>query len=100
MLYITKQDILFADSLYKKTDGKLNLGYVENYSGNKKTSIIASIEPVYITNETCGKVIKQIKKTLKGKSEKDILEEAYAQLYYLYGKPDEKAITEVYSSIK
>lgn len=100
MLYITRQDILFADSLYKKSDGQLSLGFVENYSGNKKTKIITKIQPVYITKKACGSTIKLIKKTLKGKPEKDILEEIYAQLYFLYGKPDEKAVQEVYSSIK
>lgn len=100
VLYITRQDILFADSLYKKSDGQLNLGYVENYSGNKNVKNITKIEPVYITKETCGNIIRPIKKTLKGKPEKDILEEVYAQIYYLYGKPDEQAITEVYRSIK
>jgi len=100
MLYITREDILFGDSLYKKRDGQLNLGYIENYSGDKKVKFITPIEPVYITKETCRDAIRLIKKTLKGKPEKDILQEAYTQLYYLYGKPDEQVVKEVYSSIK
>lgn len=100
ILYITREDILFGDSLYKKADGEINLGYIENYSGDKKVKFITPVEPVYITKETCGNAIKLIKKTLKAKSEKEILQEAYAQLYYLYGKPDEQAIKDVYSSIK
>ena len=100
MLYITRQDILFADSLYKKSDGPLSLGFVENYSGNKKTKIITQIQPVYITKKDCSNAIKLIKKTLKGRPEKDILEEIYAQLYFRYGKPDERAVNELYSSIK
>ena len=100
ILYITREDILFGDSLYKKADGQLNLGYIENYSGDKKVKFITPIEPVYITKETCRDAIRLIKKTLKGKPEKDIMQEVYAQLYYLYGKPDEQAVTEIYRSIK
>ncbi len=100
MLYITREDISFNDGLYRKSDGELNLGYIENYSGDKKVKFITPVEPVYITREACRDAIKLIKKTLKGKPEKDILQEVYAQLYYLYGKPDEQAIKEVYSSIK
>ncbi len=100
ILYITREDILFSDSLYKKADGQLNLGYIENYSGDKKVKFITPVEPVYITKEACVNSIKLIKKTLKGKSEKDILQEVYTQLYYLYGKPDELAVTEIYRSIK
>ena len=100
ILYITREDILFGDSLYKKADGQLNLGYIENYSGDKKVKFITPIEPVYITKETCRNTIAVIKKTLKGKPEKDILQELYAQLYYLYGKPDEQAVSEIYRSIK
>jgi hypothetical protein len=100
ILYITKEDIFFNDSLYKKTAGQLNLGYIENYSSNKNVKYIAVIEPVFISKETCGNVISVIKKTLKGKPEKEILQEVNTQIYYLYGKPDELAIKEIYSSIK
>lgn len=100
MLYITRDDISFKDGLYKKSDGQLNLGYIENYSGDKKVRFITPIEPVFISRETCADAIRIIGKTLKGRPEKEILEEVYAQVYYLYGRPDEEAIKEVYSSIK
>lgn len=100
MLYITKEDIFFNDSLYKKSAGQLNLGYIQDYSGNKNVKLITSVEPVYITKETCSNAIGVIKKTLKGKPQKEILQEVYAEMYYLYGKPDEQALKEIYSSIK
>ena len=100
MLYITREDISFNDGLYKKSDGQLNLGYIENYSGDKKVKFITPVEPVYISREECSNIIRTIKKTLKGKAEQKILEEASTQIYYLYGKPDEQAIKEIYSSIK
>ena len=100
ILYITKDDISFNDGLYKKSDGQLNLGYIENYSTEKKVKFITPVEPIFISREECINAIRTIKKTLKGKPEKDILEEVYAQIYYLYGKPDELAIKEIYSSIK
>lgn len=100
ILYITKEDISFNDGMYKKVDGQLNLGYVENYSSDKKVKFITPVEPVFINKEECGNVIRVIKKTLKGKPEKEILEEVYQQLYYQYGKPDEQALKEIYSSIK
>lgn len=100
MLYITRDDIFFNDGPYKKSDGQLNLGYIQNYSGDKKVKFITPVEPVYITRESCGDAVRVIKKTLKGKPEKDVLEEVYAQIYYLYGKPDEQALKEIYRSIK
>ena len=100
ILYITREDISFNDGLYKKSDGQLNLGYIENYSTDKKVKFTTPVEPVYISREDCTNTIKVIKKTLKGKPEKNILEEVYAQIYYLYGKPDEQVIKEIYSSIK
>lgn len=100
MLYITRDDISFTDGLYKKADGQLNLGYIENYSGDKKVKFITLIEPAFISREECINTIQAIKKALKGKTEKEILEEVYAQIYYLHGKPDEQAIKEIYSSIR
>jgi hypothetical protein len=100
MLYITKEDISFGDGLYKKADGELNLGYVQNYSRDKNVKFITPIEPVFITRDEAGTVIKTIKKTLKGKPEKDILAEASTQLYYQYGKPDELAVKEIYNTVK
>jgi hypothetical protein len=100
ILYITREDISFNDSLYKKTAGQLNLGYIENYSGDKKAKFITVIDPVYITREACIKVIRDIKLALKGRTEKEILDELYTQIYYLYGKPDEQALAEIYSSSK
>jgi hypothetical protein len=100
ILYITKEDITFNDSLYKKSTGQLNLGYIENYSGDKKAKFITVIDPIYITREACIKVIRDIKLALKGRTEKEILEELYTQIYYLYGKPDEKAIEEIYKTGK
>jgi len=99
-LYISKEDISFNNGLYTKSDGQLNLGYIENYSGDKKVKFITPIEPAYISRETCSDAVKVIKKTLKDKPEKTILEEVYTQIYYLYGKPDEQAIKEIYSSVK
>ncbi|MFM6925869.1 MAG: hypothetical protein ACKOU7_10250 [Ferruginibacter sp.] len=100
ILYITKDDISFNDGMYKKADGQLNLGYIENYSGNKKVRFITAVEPAFISRETGADAIRLIKKTLKGRPEKEIQEEVYTQMYYQYGKPDEQAIKEIYSSIK
>ncbi len=100
ILYITKDDISLNEGVYKKSDGQLNLGYIENYSRDKKVKFITPIEPVFISKEECSNTIRTIKRTLKGKPEKEIVEEVYAQIYYLYGKPDEQAIKDIYSSIK
>jgi hypothetical protein len=100
MLYIIRDDISFSNGLYTKSDGQLNLGYIENYSSDKKVKFITPVEPVFISKEECSNIIKTIKKTLKGKPEKEILEEVYTQIYYLYGKPDEQTIKDIYSSIK
>lgn len=100
MLYITKADILFSDSLYKSSDGQLNLGFIENYSADKKVKFITLLEPVYINKETCRDLVLAIRRTLKGKAEKDILAEINIQLYYQYGKPDELAVEAVYKMVK
>lgn len=100
MLYITKADIFFGDSLYKSSDGELNLGFLENYSGDKKVKFITPLQPVYINKEACRDLVLTIRRTLKGKSEKDILTEIGTQLYYQYGKPDELAVEAVYKMVK
>lgn len=100
MLYITRDDILFGDSLYKKTDGQLNLGYIQNYSADKRVSFISPIEPVYISKEVCRDLILLVRKTLKGKPDKEILNEVNAQLYYQFGKPDELAVEKIYLTVK
>jgi hypothetical protein len=100
MLYITKEDISFTNGLYKKTDGQLNLGYIENYSTNKKVKFITPIEPAFIGREEVSTVTKTIKKTLKGKPENEILAEICTQLYYQYGKPDELSVKAIYNTVK
>jgi len=100
MLYITKADISFADGVYKKADGQLNLGYIENYSGDKKVKFITLIEPAFTTREEVAVVVAAIKKPLKGRPEKEILAEICTQLYYQYGKPDEQAVKAIYNTLK
>lgn len=100
MLYISQDDLQFGDSLYKKTDGQLNLGYIENYSADKKVNFITPLQPVYISKETCRDLISIIKKTMKGRPEKEILNEINTQLYYQYGKPDELAVKAIYDTVK
>ena len=99
-LLITKEDISFNGALYDKTAGQLKLGYIENYSGEKKAKMITTLEPAFITREDCSNVISGISEALKGKTKSEILKEIFTQVYYLYGKPDEQTIADIYSSIK
>ncbi len=100
MLCITRDDLVFGDSLYKKSDGQLNLGYIENYSADKKVNFVTPLEPVYISREACKNLISIIKKAMKGRPEKEILNEVNTQLYYQYGKPDEMAVRAIYDTVK
>ena len=100
LLIITKDDIVFDDKIYSKEAGKLNLGYMEGYSSSKNASLVTALEPAFITREECMDIIKSIKRSMPGKPGKDILKEIYTQLYFLFGKPDEKAIEQLYQQIK
>ena len=99
-LMITLADIIFNDKLYNKSDGQLNLGFIRNYSTDKKTKLVSVIEPAYMSSEECTSIIKGIKTSLKGKPEKEILKEIYTQLYYIYGKPDQLIIEQLYHNLK
>ena len=99
-LYITRDDILFNDTFYTKSAGQLNLGYIENYSGDKKAKFITVINPLYITRAACIRLVRDIKLALNDRPDKEILEELYVQIYYLYGKPDEKSLEEIYKADK
>ncbi len=99
-LLITREDILFNDKLYSKQAGLLNLGFIRNYSAEKKTKLVTVIEPAYISSEECIGIIKGIKTSLKDKPEKEILKEIYTQLYYLYGKPDQQVLEQLLHNLK
>jgi hypothetical protein len=99
-LIITREDIVFKDSLYNKTMGQLNLAYIENYSGDRKIKLITSLEPAFITRAECSEVIRGIRTALKDSPDKEILKELLTQIYYAYGKPDENTLTEIYRTTK
>lgn len=99
-LLITREDILFNDKLYSKQAGQLNLGFIRDYSADKKTKLVTVIEPAYISSEDCIGIIKGIKTSLEGKPEKEILKEIYTQLYYLYGKPDQQVLEQLLHNLK
>ena len=99
-LLITREDILFNDKLYSKQAGQLNLGFIRDYSADKKTKLVTVIEPAYISSEECIGIIKGIKTSLKDKPEKEILKEIYTQLYYLYGKPDQQVLEQLLHNLK
>lgn len=99
-LIISRTDIIFNDSLYSSAAGPLNLGYLENFSKNKKTKLVSSIEPVFMTKEECNNIIRGIKNSLAGKPDNEILQEVYTQLYYGYGKPNEHIIEQLYLQLR
>ena len=96
VISISREDIVFNDTLYSSDMGILHLGYLENFSGEKKATLVTNIDPVYISREECGDIIRGIKNCMTGVRDTEILNEIYTQLYYLYGKPDEQTIEQLY----
>ena len=99
-LQITKDDIMFYDKLYERSDGQLNLGFVQDYSTNKKMKLVGVIEPEYLSSEACSDIMKSIKASMHDKPEREILKEIYTELYYIYGKPDVQTIEQLYQKLK
>ena len=100
-LNISREDIVFKEKLYSIEAGELKLGLVNQYTtDNNVIKKIATINPSFITRETCASVIKAVKSAMGHADESTILKEVYMQLYYTYGKPDENKIEEIFNSLK
>lgn len=99
-LQITRADISFNDKLYTPQDGELSLGYMEHYSTTKNANLVQTFVPVFLSKTECRNIMVGIRSAMKGMARSEIIKEIYTQLYYLYGKPDQHVIAEIYNSIK
>jgi hypothetical protein len=97
-LLISREDLTFNGKLYSQADGVLQLGFVQDYSKEKKVSQIADIKPAYLSKADLVKIIRAIKLALRGTSRDEILKEIYSQLYYMFGKPDKQSIEDLYDN--
>lgn len=98
-LLITRENLIFDGTLYSRTAGKLNLGFIENYTGDKKAKLICPIEAAFMTRQECIDIMKGIKQAMAGQEDAEILKEIYTQIYQMYGKPDSQMLGSLYNQL-
>lgn len=97
-LLLAKDNFIFNGKLYSPGDGILKLGYVEEYSNEKRIKEIAGIKPEFISKAELTKIILAIKKSIRNSPKDDVLNEIYTELYFFYGKPDKQLIERLYNN--
>lgn len=98
-LLISREDLVFNNTLYNKTAGLLNLGYLENYSTGKKTRLVCPIEAAFMSKEECLEIMQGIREAMSGSTDSEIIQEIYTQIYQMYGKPDVQMLMDLYSTL-
>ncbi|MBK8609205.1 MAG: hypothetical protein IPL84_04485 [Chitinophagaceae bacterium] len=98
-LLITREDLVFNNTLYSRSAGELNLGYLENYTTDKKTRLIVAIEVAFMSKEECIDIMRGIRQAMSGAPDNEILKEIYTQIYQMYGKPDEQKLIDMYNRL-
>lgn len=98
-LIITRENLVFNNTLYSKKEGQLNLGYIENYTTNKRTRLICSVEIAYMSREACVEIMQSIRQAMNGSTETEIIQEIYTEIYQMYGKPDIQALANLYDTL-
>ena len=99
-LLITEADLKFNGKPYSTADGQLSLNYMQGFSKEKSSNQIATFTPVFLSKKQCTGIISSIRNSMPGKARGEILQEAFTQLYLMYGKPEEAVIARIYDSIK
>ena len=96
-LVIKKEDLLFNGS-YPADSIEVKLGFMKNYAADRKITKISSFKPVFMTVQECRDFLLAVKQ-LKKKSKEEIIEESVTELYYFYGKPDQRTVQLIYDSL-
>lgn len=96
-LIINKEDFLF-NGAYPADSSEIKLGFIKNYSTDRKITKISSFKPVFMSIEECKNFLIAVKQS-NGSDRKKTLEESITELYYFYGKPDLRTVSLIYDSL-
>ncbi|MES2330929.1 MAG: hypothetical protein V4539_15105 [Bacteroidota bacterium] len=76
----------------------VTLAYMKHYKSNREIRQINTFKPVFLSERDCKKLLQTIKQTIGGTKEK-IIEEAYTQLMYAYGKPYIETLSSLFEQL-
>ncbi|MDB5209715.1 MAG: hypothetical protein JWQ30_542 [Sediminibacterium sp.] len=76
----------------------VTLAYMKHYTSNRESRQIHTFKPVFLSERDCKKLLQTIKQTIGGSKEK-IIEEAYTQLMYAYGKPYIETLSSLFDQL-
>ncbi|MBK7432953.1 MAG: hypothetical protein IPI66_02995 [Chitinophagaceae bacterium] len=96
-LQLNRSDFLFNGTPPSDSE-EVRIGFLQNYSTDKKVTKISSFFPVFMSIEDCKVILRTIKEIL-GNDEEKVIDEAMTQLYYQYGKPDKHTLVSIYRSL-
>lgn len=96
-LQLNRSDFIFNGRTPSDSE-EVKLGFVQNYSTDKKVTKICSFNPVFMSLEDCKSMLRAIKEIL-GNDEEKVIDEAFTELYSQYGKPDRKVLIAVYKEL-
>lgn len=96
-LVIKKEDFLFNGN-YPADSIEVKLGFMKNYAADRKITKISSFKPVFMTVRECRDFLLAVKQSKK-KNKEEIIEESITELYYFYGKPDQRTVQLIYDAL-
>jgi hypothetical protein len=96
-LMISRADFLFNGKEPADSED-VKLGFIQNYSAEKKVIEIVSFKPAFMSFNDCKNIMNTVKATLGNDREK-VIEETMTQLYYNLGKPDKNTLGKIYDSL-
>ncbi len=96
-LIINENSFLFNGTMLP-ANAEVKIGYIKHFDSNRELRQINSFRPAFMSAADCKKLLQTIKHTIGGSKEK-ILEEAYTQLIYLYGKPYIETLSSIFDQL-
>lgn len=96
-LNFNKSSFLF-NGIMPANNRKVKIGYIKDFDHNREIKQIAAFVPIFMSAGDCQKMMGTIKQTIGGSKEK-IIEEAYIQLYFLYGKPFIETLNSIFDQL-
>lgn len=96
-LLINERSFLFGEDPVA-VNRNVKIAYMKHYDSNRDVKQINTFKPVFISERECKKLLQTIKQTIGGNKEK-IIEEAYTQLMYAYGKPYIETLSSLFDQL-
>lgn len=96
-LVINENSFLF-NGVMLPDNKPIKIGYIKHFNSDREVKQLTSFKPAFISVADCKKLLQTIKHTIGGSKEK-VLEEAYTQLVYLYGKPYIETLSSIFDQL-